>query len=163
MPRLTADMRRVIDEQRLAFVATVTADGRPNVSPKGTIAVWDDDTLVFADLASPGTVRNLETRPEVELNVVDPFVRKGYRFRGRAELLRKGTRFTHAVTWYGTRGVVRPAERIRTIVLVHLTTAEAVVSPGYDVGATEAELRRSWRAHYDALHGLTAGGPAIWE
>ena len=33
---LTADMRRIIEEQRLGFVATAAADGTPNVSPKGT-------------------------------------------------------------------------------------------------------------------------------
>jgi hypothetical protein len=57
--RLTEDMKRVVEEQRLAFVATVDADGTPNLSPKGTIAVLDDDHLMFADLASPHTVENL--------------------------------------------------------------------------------------------------------
>ena len=39
---LTADMKRVVEQQRLGFVATVCADGTPNLSPKGTTAVWDD-------------------------------------------------------------------------------------------------------------------------
>jgi uncharacterized protein len=56
-------MQRVVSEQRLGFVATVTPDGRPNVSPKGTIKVWDDERLFLADIASPGPVANLaETR-----------------------------------------------------------------------------------------------------
>ena len=38
-PILTDDMKRLIDEQRLGFFATVCADGSPNLSPKGTIAV----------------------------------------------------------------------------------------------------------------------------
>jgi predicted pyridoxine 5'-phosphate oxidase superfamily flavin-nucleotide-binding protein len=54
--KLTADMKRVVVEQRLAFVATVCPDGTPNLSPKGTISVWDDDHLVFADIRSPGTI-----------------------------------------------------------------------------------------------------------
>ena len=57
--KLTADMKRVVMEQRLAFVATVCPDGTPNLSPKGTIAVWDDDHLVFADIRSPGTIANI--------------------------------------------------------------------------------------------------------
>src|SRR5438445_858811 len=80
--KLTADMKRVVAEQRLAFVATVCPDGTPNVSPKGTIAVWDDDHLVFADIRSPGTVANICRNPAVELNVVDPFSRKGFPFQG---------------------------------------------------------------------------------
>jgi predicted pyridoxine 5'-phosphate oxidase superfamily flavin-nucleotide-binding protein len=39
---LTADMRRVVEQQRLGFVATVCPDGTPNLSPKGTTAGWDD-------------------------------------------------------------------------------------------------------------------------
>lgn len=46
-------MKRVVDRQRLGFVATVSPDGPPNLSPKGTVSVLDDDSLVFADLRSP--------------------------------------------------------------------------------------------------------------
>jgi predicted pyridoxine 5'-phosphate oxidase superfamily flavin-nucleotide-binding protein len=35
---LTADMKRVVEQQRLGFVATVCPDGTPNLSPKGTTA-----------------------------------------------------------------------------------------------------------------------------
>lgn len=79
----TEDMKRIVAEQRLAFVATVCSDGTPNLSPKGTIAVWDATHLVFADIRSPGTVANLKVNPTIEINVVDPFVRKGYRFMYR--------------------------------------------------------------------------------
>jgi len=91
--RLTADMKRVVVEQRLAFVATVCPDGTPNLSPKGTISVWDDDHLVFADIRSPGTITNLRKNPAVEINVVDPFARKGYRFKGTGEVIVDGELF----------------------------------------------------------------------
>jgi hypothetical protein len=35
---LMPDMKRVIEEQRLGFVATAAPDGTPNVSPKGSFA-----------------------------------------------------------------------------------------------------------------------------
>ncbi len=53
---LTDDMKRVVREQRLGFVATVCPDGTPNLSPKGTTAAWGDDHLIFADIRSPGTI-----------------------------------------------------------------------------------------------------------
>jgi predicted pyridoxine 5'-phosphate oxidase superfamily flavin-nucleotide-binding protein len=81
---LTPDMQRVVLEQSLGFVATVTPDGRPNLSPKGTTTVFDANHLMFADVASPQTVANLASNPNVEVNVVDPIVRKGYRFKGTA-------------------------------------------------------------------------------
>jgi len=81
---LSADMQRVVRQQKLGFVATVGPDGMPNLSPKGTTDVWDDDHLWFADICSPHTTANIGRGSWVEVNVVDPFVRKGYRFKGPA-------------------------------------------------------------------------------
>lgn len=39
--QLTQDMKRVLNEQRLGFVASVCPDGTPNLSPKGTTTAWD--------------------------------------------------------------------------------------------------------------------------
>jgi hypothetical protein len=83
---LTSDMRAVLESARLGFVATVTPDGRPNLSPKGTIRAWDDDHLFFLDIASPGTRANIAHAPWMEINVVDQLSRRGYRFSGRATL-----------------------------------------------------------------------------
>jgi predicted pyridoxine 5'-phosphate oxidase superfamily flavin-nucleotide-binding protein len=81
---LTEDMQHVVREQRLGFHATVCDDGTPNLSPKGTTDVWDDDHLFFAEICSPQTVENIQRGSTVEVNVVDPFVRKGYRLSGPA-------------------------------------------------------------------------------
>jgi predicted pyridoxine 5'-phosphate oxidase superfamily flavin-nucleotide-binding protein len=47
---LTEDMKRLVREQGLGFYATVCEDGSPNLSPKGTTRVWDDDHLFFAEI-----------------------------------------------------------------------------------------------------------------
>src|SRR3954465_5928781 len=101
---LTDDMKRVVLEQKLGFAATVSADGTPNLSPKGTTTVWDDDHLVFADIYSPGTVANLQHNPAIEINVVDPDVRKGYRFKGTAIVLTEGAQFDEILAFYRQRG-----------------------------------------------------------
>src|SRR2546423_2653095 len=97
---VTEDMRRVV-EAELSCIATVCPDGTPNLSPKGTTAVWDEQHLVFLDLFSPGTVANIEAgNPAVEINVVDPIRRKGYRFKGAAQVHRDGRVFDDVVQWY---------------------------------------------------------------
>ena len=101
---LTEDMKRVVTEQRLGFVATVCPDGTPSLSPKGTTAVWDYEHLVFADIRSPGTVENLRANPAVEVNVVDPIARKGYRFKGEATVLTQGALFEQILAFYQRRG-----------------------------------------------------------
>src|SRR5438876_10236555 len=101
-------MKRVVREQALGFVATVCPDGTPNLSPKGTTAVLDDDHLVFLDTRSPGTVENLLANPSVEVNVVDPIVRKGYRFKGTARVLSSGAEFDRVLALFaGERPEVR--------------------------------------------------------
>lgn len=42
---LTAEMKAAVDDIRLCFVATASSDGMPNVSPKGSLTVWNDDHL----------------------------------------------------------------------------------------------------------------------
>ena len=63
MGSLTDEMKRVVTEIQLCYAATVTPDGKPNLSPKGSITVLSDDELGFADLASPGTIENLRHNP----------------------------------------------------------------------------------------------------
>ena len=139
---LDDDMKRVVREQRLGYVATVCPDGTPNLSPKGTTAVWDDHHLVFLDIASPGTVANIEAGPAVvEVNVVDPIRRKGYRFKGRAEVHRHGALFEEVVRWYQTeRGTDRA--RVNAAVLVRIERAAPLVSPAYADGSSEATIER---------------------
>ena len=145
--RLDDDMQRVVREQRLGFVATVCPDGTPNLSPKGTTIVWDDEHLVFLHLHSPGTVANLASNPSIEINVVDPIVRKGYRFKGRAEVLTHGERHDEVVRWFHEERGTDPA-RIRAVVMVRVESAAPLVSPAYESGVSEAEVAAQWRDHH---------------
>ncbi|WP_245998216.1 pyridoxamine 5'-phosphate oxidase family protein [Nocardia pseudobrasiliensis] len=52
-------MRLIVTSAKLAFVATIGPDGAPNVSPKGSVRIYDDGRLIFMDIDSPGTVANL--------------------------------------------------------------------------------------------------------
>jgi predicted pyridoxine 5'-phosphate oxidase superfamily flavin-nucleotide-binding protein len=150
---LTADMQRVVLEQSLGFVATVTPDGRPNVSPKGTTTVLDREHLLFADVASPGTVENLASNPNVEVNVVDPIVRKGYRFKGIAAVHEPGETFDRVLAVFRARGFTTATERIRAFVVIEVTDAAPLVSPAYDdPTATEADIAARWMRRYTDLH-----------
>lgn len=155
--QLTAEMKRVVAEQRLAFVATVCPDGTPNLSPKGTIAVWDDDHLVFADIRSPGTIANIKKNPAVEVNVVDPFVRKGYRFKGVGQLIVNGPLFEEIMRFYRSRWVdtvrSKAEPSIRGFVLVKVEKALPLISPAYDdASSDEQSIRMSWISYFATLN-----------
>jgi predicted pyridoxine 5'-phosphate oxidase superfamily flavin-nucleotide-binding protein len=161
---LNADMQRVVREQRLGFVATVNQDGSPNLSPKGTTTVWDDDHLVFADLRSPQTIANLRVNPLVEINVVDPIRRRGYRFRASARVIDRGAELEQAIAFFsrGDQAVTRAGERIRAVVLIAVDRALPLTSPAYDLGLTEDDVVRRWLAYHESLWAGTPreSGPA---
>jgi uncharacterized protein len=155
---LTEDMQRVVREQRLGFHATVDADGTPNLSPKGTTDVWDDDHLYFADICSPQTVENIRRGSVVEVNVVDPFVRKGYRFKGPAVVHEPGTdEYAAGIERLRAAGSTL-MHRVNAIVVIEVRQARAVVSPAYDDGTlTEADVRAIHRARFARLHEQAGG------
>lgn len=151
MSIITSDMRAVIQSAHLCFAATVTPDGNPNLSPKGTIRVWDDDHIFFLDIASPGTRANLASNPCIEINVVEQLSRRGYRFFGRAKLHRDDDVFREATKRiFGEEGAKYPVE---AVVLIKVERAEEVVSPGYLHTKTEQEMRAAWRDRRAMLDG----------
>ena len=147
--RLTEDMKRIVSEQRLGFIASICPDGTPNLSPKGTTAVWDDEHLIFADICSPGTIANVQRQPIVEINVVDPLARKGYRFKGTATVYKEGPLFEQGLAFYRNRGT---ASSIEHIVLVKVERALPLISPAYDQGKTEEEIREHWLGYWETLY-----------
>ena len=140
---INADMRLVIENQRLCYAATVTPDGRPSLSPKGTLRVWDKSHLFFLDIASPRTRANLRSNPWIEINVVDPLSRRGYRFLGSAELHTEGAVYDAACRRIADdEGQEYPCD---AVVLIAVDRILPVVSPGYAHVSSETEMREMYR------------------
>jgi predicted pyridoxine 5'-phosphate oxidase superfamily flavin-nucleotide-binding protein len=155
---LTEDMKRVVSEQQLGFCATVCPDGSPNLSPKGSTRVWDDDHLFFADICSPQTMANLRAGSLIEVNVVDPFLRKGYRFKGRAVISEPGSAGFAEGTGRMRADGSKLTGRVTAIVVIEVQHAEPVVSPACDDGTTaEAGMLESHRARFARLHERRVG------
>ena len=126
---INEDMRAIIEGQHLCFAATVSPDGRPNLSPKGTIRVWDEAHVFFCDIASPNTRSNLERNPWIELNIVDPLSRRGYRFLGKATLHRDDDVYRQAnQRIFAEEGALYP---VHAVILIRVEQALPLYSPGY--------------------------------
>jgi hypothetical protein len=115
---------------------------------KGTTAVCDDDHLVFANIRSTGTLANLRQNPSVEVNGVDPFVRKVYRLKGQRPSSTQGRSPTRRRLSTSARSQIA---MIREIVMIRIASAQPVDSPAYDLGLTEEEVRDRWQRHFDSL------------
>ena len=142
MEKISESVKKFLDSQKLGYVATVSEDGTPNLSPKGTIISWDANTLAFADIRSPNTMKNLEKNPNLEINVVDPLLRKGFRFKGLGRIIENGPIYEAILNHYRTNGVKSP---IGAIVLVKISKILEVTSPLYDLGISEEEMKEKWK------------------
>lgn len=144
-------MKRVVLEQRLGYHATVRPDGTANLSPKGTTSVFDDEHLFFAEIRSPQTIENLSSNDSIEVNVVDPFARRGFRFRGSATVHAGDDVFRRGLELLRERDYGAYEDRVHAIVLIRVEHAEPLTSPAYDLGASEDELVAQYSAYYSSL------------
>jgi hypothetical protein len=143
---ISPQIKTFLGIQKLGYVATVSSDGKPNISPKGTIIAWSDNILAFANIRSPDTLMNLQTNPFVEINVIDPFSRKGYLFTGTAKIIKNTPLYVEILNHYRTNGIKSP---INSIVIVDVSSVSEVTSPLYDLGQTEEEIKLKWKLFFN--------------
>ncbi|MCB1204124.1 MAG: pyridoxamine 5'-phosphate oxidase family protein [Verrucomicrobiae bacterium] len=85
---ITPEIIDSIDQSVLCWLATVSGDGFPNVSPKEAFLYDGKGKILIGNIASPVTVRNIERDERVCVSFVNVFVQKGYKITGRAKVLR---------------------------------------------------------------------------
>lgn len=144
MIAISDEVAKFVEKQKLGFVATVNPDNSPNLSPKGTFYCWNNH-LVFADIRSPNTVTNLEKNSKIEINVVDPFLRKGIRCKGKARIVKEGSDFEDLVSFYQQKGV---RSTINSFVVIEPDEIKEVTSPLYDLGVSESDMLKKWKKYY---------------
>ncbi len=145
---ITSEIKAFLNAQKLGYVATVSSDGKPNISPKGTIISWSDNLLAFADIRSPDTMSNLQNNPFVEINVIDPLSRKGYLFAGTAEIIKDTPMYVDILHHYRSNGI---QSSINSIVIVSISSISTVTSPLYDLGKSEEEIKLKWKKYFNNL------------
>jgi hypothetical protein len=96
MAKIPGEVQEFV-KNKMAWVATASPDGTPNVTPKGSVQVLDDEHLIFADLFSLKTSDNLQKNPKVAVTVIDEKKYKGYQLKGAAQLVDSGPVFDQVV------------------------------------------------------------------
>lgn len=137
-----------IKKQRLGYIATVNPDNTPNISPKGSLTVWDEKHLIFVDLASPDTIRNLQINANAEINFVDVFTRKGFLIRGICTIFSEKNPKNPYRIFYEKMGYSGYVEKIKHYVLIEIKEVMEIYSPAYDNGETEQSLKNYFRKYY---------------
>jgi len=112
----------------------------------GHLKCWHLQTL-----RSPDTMKNLQSNSFVEINVIDPLSRKGYLFKGQARIVKDNSLHEEILNHYKKMGIKSP---INSIVLVDVSDVSEVISPSYDMGISEQEIRSKWKKHFESLWSL---------
>lgn len=113
MEGLTEDLKSLITQIKPAMVATCDRAGKPNVSPKGSLGILDDQHLVFVDVRSPQTISNLLENPQLSMIGYDPLQQKGWRVWGRADdILTSGKLYDQFSRAYAQKGKVNHVVKV---------------------------------------------------
>jgi predicted pyridoxine 5'-phosphate oxidase superfamily flavin-nucleotide-binding protein len=112
MPKLTQEMKDLIGAQQ-CFVATVNPDGTPNIGPKRSTRVLDDEHIAFNEVTANQTWKNVQNGSKVAIAVADREKLKGFRFTGTPEAVSSGPVFEASVAAAQKAGMRPPIAVIR--------------------------------------------------
>lgn len=127
---LSAAVREAAHRSVLCWLATVDAQGQPNVSPKEVWAIADDQHVAVAHIASPVSARNIAQQPRVCLSFVDVFVQKGFKLLGAAREVRAND--PEFATWAAPLlAMVGQRFVIQSVLLIRVTAVTPIVAPSY--------------------------------
>ena len=107
MATLTQEMKDLVAAQQ-CFIATVNPDGTPNVGPKRSTRVLDNEHLAFNEVTAKQTWTNVKNGSKVAIAVVDRESMRGFRFVGTPEPLTSGQVFEQAAEANRARGIMAP-------------------------------------------------------
>jgi len=127
---LNEQVRKSIKDSVLCWLATTDASQMPNVSPKEVFTYWGDDRLIIANIASPGSVRNILTNPSVCVSFIDVLVQKGFKVKGKAAIMKSEQKEYEAMKAELEKlsGGKYP---FNEVIVVGVEKIEAIVAPSY--------------------------------
>ncbi|MCD5409215.1 MAG: pyridoxamine 5'-phosphate oxidase family protein [Methanocellales archaeon] len=113
MFKIDDELKEAISRIRPAMVATANKGGQPNVSPKGSVRLLDDRHLLFADIRSPNTIKNLRENPYLSMIGLDPTSRKGWRIWGKAvEIATSGDLYDQLCDQFKDKGALNHVVKV---------------------------------------------------
>lgn len=155
--RLNDAVRTDIKNSVLCWLATVDADGTPNVSPKEIFGSYGDDHIVVADIASTNTVRNLHahaTAPHSNacVSFIDVFRQRGFKIVGQARIIAPDEP-DFAVFGADLLQMAGADFPIRHVIAIKISRISRIWAPSYKLFPERSEQQRMQSA-YDT-YGVT--------
>lgn len=86
---LTTEIKEYMDRSILCWLATVSTENIPNVSPKEIFNYYGTNNIIIANIASPQTVHNIRRNENVCVSFIDILAQKGFQLKGKAKIVGK--------------------------------------------------------------------------
>ena len=128
MSTLTQEMKAMIAEYQ-CFIGTVNKEGIPNVAPKRSTRVFNDETLIFNEGTGGATYENILNGSKVSVALVNREIPDGYRFLCDAEIQSEGVAYEQAKEISLKNGIRAP----KAVTLLHITEIHSL-KPGPTAG-----------------------------
>jgi predicted pyridoxine 5'-phosphate oxidase superfamily flavin-nucleotide-binding protein len=84
---INPDIKILAEQSVLCWLATANPQGIPSVSPKEVFTIYEDNSIIIANIASPNSARNIRSNPHACVSFINIFTQKGYQIQGRASCL----------------------------------------------------------------------------
>lgn len=127
---LTEKVEKSIESSVLCWLATVSEDGTPNVSPKEAFLHDGDGKILIAHIASPQTVLNIEQEPRVCVSFVNVITQRGYKVKGTARILKRSDTESQK-QWSLLNDLVGRRFRILAVIEIQPSKIEEIIAPSY--------------------------------
>jgi len=127
------DIFKYIDRSVLCWLATVDANGQPNVSPKEIFTHHDGD-IIIANIMSPQSIKNIKANPKVS-----------YQVKGRASIITKKDQSFNELHFplFKLAGSDFP---IASIIKIKIESSKKILAPRYVLFPETKELDQIARA-----------------
>jgi predicted pyridoxine 5'-phosphate oxidase superfamily flavin-nucleotide-binding protein len=139
----------------LCWLATVDQEGMPNVTPKEIFASYGNDTILIADIASTGSVRNIKANPKVCVSLLDIFRQRGFKVNGRASIV-EPQHPDFGMIGSDLLAKAGPSFPIRNIIRVTVDNISRIWAPSYALFPEKSEQQRIDEAY--ATYGVCRRG-----
>ena len=121
-----------IEKSVLCWLATVSLEGIPNVSPKEVFTHWNQQQIIIANIASPQSAKNIKSTHQAAVSFIDIFTQKGFQVKGNAEVIRNGMEAFNqlrAPLMEITQGIYPFAE----IFVINVGKVKEIIAPSYRI------------------------------
>ncbi|MCP9770152.1 pyridoxamine 5'-phosphate oxidase family protein [Lacihabitans sp. LS3-19] len=127
---LSKENQTLLKDCVLLWLATTDSQNQPNVSPKEMFLIWDENTIIVANIASPQTVKNIKTNPKICLSAINIFTQKGLKINGSAEIY---TKENEDFTEMESRIIEKYSEKFsfKEIIVISIEKVVPILAPSY--------------------------------